>query len=673
MRKIKLLICAAVLLLAACAAPSVPKSYDISDYMTAFTAMDFGAMWEQVSEDVKVEKDDFLGKYKAIFSGLGIETVEVSNLAGPDADGVYTYTATYKTKDYGDFTNDYKLTVRPDDEGIGKVMWAYSLIFPEMEDGSTVRVETETASRGEIFASDGTLMAQNSYADTVYIDTDKVKDVAAAAAAAAPVTGLSEGEIAEKVDKAMESGTQIVALATFLPGKLTDAQKQSLAAVEGLGVDGEMYTPIRDYPMGESAAHIMGYMGYPKDAPEGSEKVGVSGLESAYEDELAGKDGKIIYIRDKWGRNVRTLWEEKKQEGDDLRLTIKPDLQKKAYEALSANLDYSKKQSGVAIVLDAETGYVEAMASYPSYDDNLFTLGLSDETWEFLQASESNQPLFARATQGQYPPGSVIKPFTATAALEAGAITPDTAFDGVIEENKWLPTEAGWDGSSITRVSDSGTPLKLDNGLINSDNIYFAYIALKLGAEPFDAFMERIGMASAVPFDLPVASAQILNEGNEMTRSRLADSGYGQGELLVTPLQMAAMYTAFANGTGNMMQPVLVEKLCQTDGLEYKTVSETQPTAWVQGAVQQSSLSTLTPILQNVVEQGTGKKARIDGVKIAGKTGTAEKSDDKSREISWFAGYWMDGYYDRLVLVMVDVATEEGPVKFEIAKALLAP
>jgi len=674
MRKVKfLLLGAAVLMLAACTAQAVPERYDISDYFKAFEAMDFEAMWEYVSPDAKVDKDTFLSKYRAIFSGLGVESVEVSNLSGPDEDGVCTYTATYRTKDYGDFTNDYKLTVRTDIGGDAKVLWEYSLIFPEMEEGSTVRVETLKAARGEIFAADGSLMARNAYADTVYLDTGKVKDIAAAAAAVAPVTGLAEAEIVEKYEKAAESGTQIVVLARFLPGKLTDAQKQSLAAVEGLGVDNRMYTPIRDYPMGESAAHILGYLGYPKDAPEGSPKVGVAGLEAAYQNELAGEDGKIVYIRDRWGRNVRTLWEKKERQGEDLRLTIKPDLQRKAYEALSTHLDYAKKQSGVAIVMDAETGYVEAMATYPSYDNNLFTFGVPEETWNFWQAAESNHPLFARATQGKYPPGSVIKPFTAAAALESGAVTPDTVFDGVIEDNKWLPTEPGWDGGTITRISDSGTPLKLSNGLINSDNIYFAYIALKLGAEPFAAYMEKIGMTSAVPFDLPVASAQILNEGNAMTRSRLADSGYGQGELLVTPLQMAAMYTAFANGTGNIMLPVLVEKTCRTEGLDYVTVTETQPAVWVGGAVQTGSLNTLAPLLQAVVEQGTGKGARINGVKIAGKTGTAEKSDDKSREISWFAGYWLDGYYDRLVLVMVDVAAEEGPVKFDIARELLKP
>jgi cell division protein FtsI/penicillin-binding protein 2 len=671
MRMIKLLLCAAVvLLLAACAAQSAPKGYDISAYISAFESMDFNAMWDQVSPDAKADKEAFLSKYKDIFTGMGIQEVAVDNLSGPDTNGVYTYTATYKTKDYGDFTNDYTLTARPDEAGNGKVMWDYSLIFPEMEAGSSVRVETEKASRGEIFAADGTLLARNSFADTVYLDTTKVKDIAAAAAAASPVTGLSEADITEKYNKAKENSTKIVTLGAYPLNKLTDAQKQSILSVEGLGIDNEMYTPIRDYPLGATTSHMVGYVGYPKDSKV---KAGLSGLEAAYEEQLKGKDGKIIYIEDKWGKNIRTLWEEKMQEGEDLRLTIKTDLQIKAFNALYQNLDYKKGQSGVAIVLDAASGNVEAMASYPSFDNNLFSFPLSDETWNTLQATESNHPLIFRATQGQYPPGSVIKPFTAAAALEAGAITPDTTFDGMIEDNKWLPTEAGWDGSKITRVSDSGTPLQLHNGLVNSDNIYFAFIALKLGAESFAEYMERVGMGAAVPFDLPVKEAQIINTGEKMTRSRLADSGYGQGQLLVTPLQIAAMYTAFANGTGNMMRPVLVEKLCRSDGLDYSTVSEAKPSVWINGAVKQSTLDTLTPILHDVVESGTGQRARVNGVSIAGKTGTAEIGNDKSREISWFAGYWMDGTYDRLVVVMVDVATEEGPVKFEIAKALLTP
>ena len=673
-RVIAFLVCAAMVLPLAACGPSA-SGEDITAYIDAFEAMDWDAMWTQVSPDAKVDKDTFLKKYDAIFTGLGVETVTVDDVAGPDEDGVYTYNATYKTKEYGEFTNAYRLTMRPGVADTGGVMWDYSLIFPEMEAGSSVRVSTVKASRGEIFAADGTLLAANGFAETVYMDTAKVQDITAVTAAAAPITGLTATKITEKFNTAQKNNTPVVALGAFAPGTLTQEQRESLLAVPGLGIDDKLYTPIREYPLGESASHMVGYMGYPLDeeGQAAAEKAGVSGLEMAYNEQLKGKDGKIVYIEDKWGKNIRTLWEQKMQEGQDLRLTLSTNLQQTAYNALSMNLDYTKGQSGVAIVMNAETGFVEAMATYPSYDDNLFTFGLSKDKWDFLQAPTSNQPLFFRATQGQYPPGSVIKPFTAAAALESGTVTPDTVFEGEIIENKWTPTDPGWDGRYVTRIEDSGTPLKLYNALTKSDNIYFAYIAMKMGAEKFTEYMERVGLESAVPFDLPVKDANLINQDNQMTMSRLADSGYGQGELLATPLQMAAMYTAFANGTGDMMKPVLVDKLCQADGLDYKTVSQTEPSVWIDGAVQQSSLDILTPMLLAVVEDGTGKGARVSGVQIAGKTGTAEKFDDKSREISWFAGYWMNQSYKRLVIVMVDVATEEGPVKFQIAKTLLTP
>ncbi len=193
-----------------------------------------------------------------------------------------------------------------------------------------------------------------------------------------------------------------------------------------------------------------------------------------------------------------------------------------------------------------------------------------------------------------------------------------------------------------------------------------------MGKDTYLGYLSRIGFEEAVPFDLPVGKANLVD--STVDDKWLADMGYGQAELLVSPLQIAAMYTAFANNTGDMMQPILVEKLCQTQGLEYETVKQQEPAVWVKDAVSQSSMDILKPMLEAVIStRGTGYRAQIEGVKIAGKTGTAEIGDDKSREISWFAGYWADGSYDRLVLVMVDVAADEDPVKFDIAKRLLAP
>ncbi len=666
--KLKLLVMLILICFLSSCAGSKTVSYDISQYIESFKAMDYEAMYSLTSPKVNISKQEFIDKYDNIISkGLGVTEIVIDDLSGPDENGTYTYTATYKTEDYGDFTNDFTLRAGFKAKKC-VVLWDYSLIFPEMEDGSSVRIKTLKAARGEMFGADGSLIAQNTYADTIYMDVTKVQDIATVESVVAPITGITHSRLVNLFNSAVKDGIRAVSLGSYSKTGLSEEQRQSILAVPGLGIDDKMYTPIRYYPLGEAASHIAGYTAFVDKAniPEGydvSDRTGAAGLEKKYETELRGKDGKIIYIENRWGDNVRTLFEEPMQQGQDLRLTIKPALQRRAYDALKKHL--KEGQSGVAIVMDASTGYVEAMASYPSYDDNLFTFPVSQEQLESMT-------MFSYATQGLYPPGSVIKPFTATAALENGTITPDTVFTGTIVNNKWHP-DGYWPWKDIKRVSNSGTPLKLSNAVIRSDNIFFAFAAMELGSEKFIEYLQRIGMGEAMPFDLNVNEANIKNEDRGMDRRLLAEMGYGQGQLLITPIQMAAMYTAFANGTGDMMQPKLVERTCRTEGLDYVIVKENEQEVWKKDAVSQSSLGTLLPLMKDVVKtsRGTGHYANIPGIGLAGKTGTAEI--DKTREISWFACFWTDGYYKRLVIVMVDAAPEEGQAKFTIAKELLTP
>lgn len=658
-----------------CACGESESAVDISQYIESFKAMDYKATYSFTAPAVKINEKDFIKKHENIFSGLTVKEIIIENLKGPDEQGVFTYDATYKTKDYGDFKSSFKLKSGFKD-GKCVVLWDYSLIFPEMEEHSSVRVKTLRAKRGEIFGADGTLIAENSFADTVYMDVAKVKDISAVAEAAMPVTGTTHAELVNMFNSAVENDIAAVPLGSFFKGQLDEQQRESLLAVPGLGIDDKMYTPIRNYPLKEAAAHIAGYIGLvDKDnVPEGysdTDKTGKTGLELAYDQLLRGKDGKIICIENRWGDNIRTLYEVKCEQGQDLWLTVKPGMQKRAYNALTEHL--TEEQTGVAIVMDADTGFVEAMASHPSYDDNMFTFPIPKDVWDKLSKDKRN-PLFPWATQGGYPPGSVIKPFTATAALEAGAVTPDTVFDGVIVNDTWKPDD-DWNWRPIKRVENSGTPLKLSNAMLHSDNIYFAFAAMRLGGDKLIEYLDRIGMEQPAPFDLPVKQANIKNEDRDMDRRLLAEMGYGQGDLIVTPLQLASMYTAFANGTGDIMRPILVEKTRRTDGLEYETVTKAEPEAWIKDAVSKSSLNKLLPLMEDVMKKrgGTGRPANIPGIGLAGKTGTAEIGGDKSREISWIAAFWTDGNYKRLVIVMVDTAAELGSVKFKIAKELLTP
>lgn len=672
MRAALLIMCVILIAVFAACHAAPQDDWVVSAYLDAFSQMDYDAMWVLCEPAVPIDEETFLKRYTDIFTGLGVKQITIGDISEPDEDGCHHYTATYHTKDFGDLTNTFSLK-KAIQKGQDKIRWDYSLIFPEMDAGSSVRVRTLRASRGEIFAADGSLMAKNDYAQTLYMDISKVEDITQVIDVAEPITGLTSSQIIEKFNEAQEKGIQIVALGAFF--ELTGEQKQSALSVPGLGIDDQMYTPIRYYPLSEKTAHIVGYMGYAgeKDLSAGyttSDKLGVMGLEAAYEQQMRGKDGRIVYIENRWGENIRTLFEQPMEQGQDLHLTIKPDMQCRAYDLMDTML--AEGEAGAAIVMDASTGFIEAMVPYPSFDSNLFTFGMPQQMWDYYNAPENGKPFNLRTTM-VYTPGSVIKPFVAAAALQAGAVKTDTEFDGEIIDNKWTPDEENWHFPAITRVSDSGSPLKLENAMIHSDNIYFAYAALKVGEDELFDRLGQMGFDEAVPFDLPVESASLAKKTTFVTRKLLADMGYGQGEMQITPLQIAAMYTAFANGTGDMMEPVLVEKICRTEGIDYLTLLQRTATVWKSGAISGRTMDTLCPILGDVVRRGTGKPVRISGVGLAGKTGTAEIGNDKTREISWFAGYWTDGYYDRLVVVVLEVAAGEGEVKFDIAKALLSP
>lgn len=280
--------------------------------------------------------------------------------------------------------------------------------------------------------------------------------------------------------------------------------------------------------------------------------------------------------------------------------------------------------------------------------------------------------MYARCTKGLYPPGSVIKPFTIVPSLELGVLTPSTQFTGTIVNNQWMPNRSDWNSKPITRAGNSGSPLTLTNALIHSDNIYFAWAALKVGEENLVAYLKRIGFESEFDFDLDVGMSNITNEGTTIYPRMLADLGYGQAQMLMSPIQIASLYTAYANGTGDSVRPTLIQAVKQTQGTQYVTIKTLTPEVAVYDVFNENTYHIILPLMKRVITEGTGRSAQTSGVTLAGKTGTAEVGTYIA-EISWFAGFWVDGSYDRLVLVALESKEGQGSVKFTIAKALLTP
>ena len=372
-------------------------------------------------------------------------------------------------------------------------------------------------------------------------------------------------------------------------GIIRAADGRVLAANRALS--GDRYT--RRYQAGELFAHPLGFTSLDR---------GRIGLEEYYNDELTGRRGDPI------GAIERLLGP--RDVGDDLQTSLSPEAQETAYEGLG-------DRRGAVVALDVETGAVLVLAATPSFDPT----------------DPENAETFNRATQGRFPPGSTMKVVTAAAALDSGKYTPDSQVSG--ENGKVIsgtPLEnfGGEDFGQIT----------LADALTNSVNTVWASVAEDLGKETMAEYMRKFGFYEDPPMDYP--DEQMLPSGEVGGRGRLLketsgqiDVGrmaIGQDKLLVTPLQMATVAQTVANG-GMRMEPRLVAQVVDPDG---RTIDEPLPQE-AERVMSEENANALAGMMQNVVEQGTGTAAQLEGVDVSGKTGTAEVGD--GTDDLWFIGF----------------------------------
>jgi penicillin-binding protein A len=365
----------------------------------------------------------------------------------------------------------------------------------------------------------------------------------------------------------------------------------------------------RRYPLGDAFGHPIGYA---------FTSIGRSGLEKEYNDRLVGRRTELVSVFD-------SLLS-KTPGGDDLTTTLDAEAQATAQRALKA----TPSGKGAVVALDVKTGAVRVMASSPPYDPN----DLDDpKVFRRLNADDENTPLVNRATQGLYPPGSTFKPVTATAAIDSGKFQPDTRVSG--KNNKpisGVPLQnfGGEDFGEIT----------LTEALTKSVNTVWAEVGEKLGKDTMKRYMERFGFTEQPPIDLP--SDELLISGPRRNgrpldpASRFVDVGrmaIGQSILLVTPLQMASVAQTIANG-GVRMKPYLVRKAFDPDG---RTTIDRDPER-AERVMSPETAAKLTEMMQNVVREGTGTAAALEGVDVAGKTGTAELNNNGLNDL-WFIGF----------------------------------
>jgi penicillin-binding protein A len=414
-------------------------------------------------------------------------------------------------------------------------------------------------------------------------------------------------------------------------GDIITSDRQTLARSVDTGTE---YRWQREYPLGSLFANITGYDSW---------RYGRTGLEASYNKELLGRGPDTL-------RSLSSRMLESSKKGDSLVLTVDSRLQRTATEELGG-------QKGSVVALDPKTGAVLAMVTSPTYDPNVVvTRGQqAQEQWDALNANPA-QPLFNRPTSGLYPPGSAFKVLVAGAALETGTVTPDSVFDcaGKLVVNGYTIYDFG---------KKTHGELTFEQALVVSCNIAFAQVGLKLGASSLAQYAEAFGWNKPIPFDLPTEPSKI-QDPSTMNEVDLASASFGQGQDLATPLQMAQVAGTVANG-GAVMKPYLVNEIRDYNG---KIIKQYGPRKLNQ-AISKETADTLTDIMVKVVDDGTGTAAQIDGVAVAGKTGTAEVEGQDPH--AWFICFAPANDPEVAVAVLVENGGEGGKAAAPIARTVL--
>ena len=605
-----------------------------------------------------VSQENFVTRNSAIYEGIEARNMAVQIIAYDEEQMSVTYQTAFDTV-AGTISFENEALFLKGEDGY-KLVWDDSMIFPNLTSADKVRVSTTQAERGEILDRNGRVLAGKGTASSVGIVPGKLENKEEAIAKIAELLEIAPEVIEKKLSAKWVKDDSFVPIKTIPKVEKIELMKykpdqkvlkenerhETLLEIPGVMISD---VEVREYPLGEKAAHLVGYVqsvtaeDLEEHAGEGytaNSVIGKSGMEGLFEKELKGKNGCRVYIVNSEGKEKEELAYILVQDGHDIKLTIDANLQSSLYEQFN-------EDKSCSVAMNPYTGEVLALVSTPSYDNNDFIMGLSSEQWTALNEDE-NKPMYKRLRQvwGQ---GSTFKPVTAEVGLESGAIDPMEDYGNV--GLSWQK-DASWGSYHVTTLH-AYEPVILENALIYSDNIYFAKAALKIGTEEMESSLTGLGFNEELPFEIKMAESQYSNTDGIETEIQLADSGYGQGQILVNPLHMACIYSAFCN-EGNIIKPYLVYQ--NEEAAEY----------WILGAFSNETASWVLEGTKKVVNDstGTGYAAHRDDIVLAGKTGTAEikasKEDTSGTELGWFAIYTAEKDIECPILIISMVQDVKG-------------
>ncbi|WP_339848997.1 penicillin-binding transpeptidase domain-containing protein [Paenibacillus sp. FSL W7-1088] len=579
-----------------------------------------------------MNREQFVEKYNAIYSGMEVSAIkaelkpkvieETTDGTGndnknqnPDAYEVdYSLQLTTFLGEV-DETHTLKLVREELEEGrkVWRINWKPSMILTDMVKGSKVRVRTLFPERGDIVDREGLPLATKGNIYEWGIIPEKLGEN--------PEPMIARIAEHYKVTEAMINtalAQKWVKPEYFVPIASTEDSRVP-AALAGVQVQSK---EIRYYPLGEAAAHLIGYVR--KATKEDLEKdtegyyraedwIGKAGLEQSLEKQLRGERGGLIEITDESGNTRSELIRKDAVDGQNIQLTISSEQQRKLYKTLSSGGD-----AGAMVLMNPTDGNLLALASAPAYNPNKMVTGLTQAEWDAYSADEK-LPFINRFTN-RYAPGSTFKAITAAAGLMEKVTTADKSHD--ISGLQWRKDES-WGGYYVKRVK-SVSPVNMVDALVYSDNIYFSKEAVEMGSAKFIEGIQKFGFGDNFGLDeLYLKPSQYANEAHLDLSSEvlLADTSYGQGEMLMSPIHLASSFTPFIN-EGKMVKPVLIEE---------------KETAEPEVVITPEVANTVKDALGQVVTRSGGTAHSLNSLPegLAAKTGTAElkaKKGEKGQE-----------------------------------------
>ena len=649
--------------------PAPDPAAAVRMYLDAFRANDYNTMYGLISKVAQdsITLEDFAKRNRDALNEMSASSFDYeisSKLLNPYSSEV-AFKVTYHTSLVGDIQRDMiaKLVLEGEQ---WKLNWDDSLILPELAGGNTLKMDYSIPSRGNIYDRNGDALAAQTDAYAFYVIPGNV-------------TGDSLGSLVTQAHLlcGIDPDTlsqQIFNTPAQYPIPLCEASEQESERIRSTypaGLEWETYNS-RFYFQQGAGSNVVGYTqqvspenldAYRRLGYAGDERVGQDGIEKWAENYLAGKHGGTLYVRNpSTGAIVTKVGESPAKPADSVYLTIDRNLQFYAEEAL-------KGFTGAAVVIERDTGRVLAMASSPSYNSNIFAPDNPNGSTEISEVLQENQPFLNRATQGQYPLGSVFKLITASAGMESGLFEPETTYDCQYD---WtlLPDKVRHDWTwqhcqdrlaagkeCNTSGSQPSGVLSLSEGIMRSCNPFFWQIGYTLfqNNRPNDI----ANMARAFGLGQPTGIEQIQEASGQIsdppTDIDVVNQAIGQGDVQVTPLQVARFIAALGNG-GTLYRPQLVEKIEPVDGAPTILF---KPTAQGTLPVQPFRLDLLKEAMISVVKNPRGTaNFRLRGldIPVAGKTGTAESGSNLPH--AWFAGYTMDSENSNLPDIAIAVILE---------------